>query len=104
MWVSHEELELFLASPAVDLNLVSLEIPAAPETGPEFPRNTVRCLCTCASLMKTVRRLGVRVDVCPDCHAVWLDGGELLLIANRVSLSKNDEFRTMLFNVLRAGR
>lgn len=39
--------------------------------------NTVRCLCSSRSLMKTVSRQGVAVDLCPDCGALWCDGGEL---------------------------
>lgn len=27
--------------------------------------------------MKIVNRKGVRVDLCPDCGALWFDGGEL---------------------------
>ena len=27
--------------------------------------------------MKTVKRKGVRVDLCSDCGGMWFDGGEL---------------------------
>lgn len=27
--------------------------------------------------MREVNRLGVQIDVCPECRGVWLDGGEL---------------------------
>ncbi|MFZ5813716.1 MAG: zf-TFIIB domain-containing protein [Bacillota bacterium] len=27
--------------------------------------------------MREVDRRGVRIDVCPECRGVWLDGGEL---------------------------
>lgn len=31
----------------------------------------------CDVPMKEVERLGVLIDVCPDCKGVWLDRGEL---------------------------
>lgn len=38
--------------------------------------NQMRCpLCNVA--MREVDRRGVRIDVCPECRGVWLDGGEL---------------------------
>lgn len=36
----------------------------------------VRCP-LCAVPMREVERRGVRIDVCPECRGVWLDGGEL---------------------------
>lgn len=31
----------------------------------------------CSVAMREVDRRGVRIDVCPECRGVWLDGGEL---------------------------
>ncbi len=31
----------------------------------------------CNVPMREVERRGVRIDVCPECRGVWLDGGEL---------------------------
>lgn len=31
----------------------------------------------CNVSMREVDRRGVRIDVCPECRGVWLDGGEL---------------------------
>ncbi|MFZ5823653.1 MAG: zf-TFIIB domain-containing protein, partial [Bacillota bacterium] len=31
----------------------------------------------CNVAMREVDRRGVRIDVCPECRGVWLDGGEL---------------------------
>lgn len=31
----------------------------------------------CNTPMNEVQRRGVFIDVCPNCRAVWLDGGEL---------------------------
>ena len=89
--MSDDQLESFLALRVVDAGLLSLKIPAPSETVPTFPRDTARCLCARFPLMKTVRRLGVRIDICPDCRAVWLDGGELLLLAERASRAKNKD-------------
>jgi Zn-finger nucleic acid-binding protein len=39
----------------------------------------------CRTGMKEIAREGVTIDMCPDCHGVWLDRGELqkLLDASR---------------------
>ena len=39
--------------------------------------DTIRCVCGTEALMKTVKRKGISIDVCPDCGGVWFDGGEL---------------------------
>ncbi|HYG57494.1 MAG TPA: zf-TFIIB domain-containing protein [Symbiobacteriaceae bacterium] len=31
----------------------------------------------CNTAMREIDRRGVRIDVCPECRGVWLDGGEL---------------------------
>lgn len=31
----------------------------------------------CNVAMREVDRRGIRIDVCPECRGVWLDGGEL---------------------------
>jgi Zn-finger nucleic acid-binding protein len=38
----------------------------------------------CRTGMRQVERNGVKFEVCPECHGVWLDGGELeALLAER---------------------
>ncbi|MBP2018181.1 Zn-finger nucleic acid-binding protein [Symbiobacterium terraclitae] len=46
----------------------------------------------CNVPMREVERRGVRLDVCTECHGVWLDGGELdkLLAAGQ---AWEDEYR-----------
>ncbi len=43
----------------------------------------------CHMPMKEVPRFGVLLDVCPRCHGVWLDGGELEKV-----ISMTREFRS----------
>jgi Zn-finger nucleic acid-binding protein len=104
MWVSGSQLQVFLASSAVDLNLGSLKIPASSEHQSKPPRGSARCLCTHAAQMKTVRRLGVAVDICPVCGATWLDGGELFRMANAQSWQQQrnqDSTSILLFQIFR---
>lgn len=99
MWVSDQELQTFLASPAVSLDFISLKIPAGAQIASARPSNAVRCLCNGAPRMQTVRRLGARVDVCPECRAIWLDGDELLTLGENVPRAQ-DDFRTALLRTL----
>ena len=39
----------------------------------------------CGSIMTTVKRYDVEIDICDNCHGVWLDRGELNKIINEVS-------------------
>ncbi len=41
------------------------------------------CLC-CYEPMNEVWHLGVLIDICPHCHGVWLDPGELEKMCNSV--------------------
>ena len=43
----------------------------------EPAHNSARCVCEHRPLMDTVERGGVRIDACPVCNGIWLDGGEL---------------------------
>jgi len=46
--------------------------------------DTARCCCDGKPLMRTLERDGVRIDICPECSALWLDRGELqALLENR---------------------
>lgn len=38
----------------------------------------------CQSGMKTIDREGVQLDMCPQCHGVWLDRGELQKLIDNV--------------------
>lgn len=50
-------------------------------------------LCSCAGVaMKTFKRDGVTLDLCPECNAVWFDAGEL----ERVVVENRRRFTTTL--------
>ncbi len=38
----------------------------------------------CQSGMKEINREGVQIDMCPQCHGVWLDRGELQKLMDAV--------------------
>lgn len=39
----------------------------------------------CDTKMKAIEKLGVEIDICPDCKGVWLDRGELDKIIEMVN-------------------
>lgn len=46
--------------------------------------DTAHCCCEGKPLMRTLERDDVRIDICPECGALWLDRGELqALLDNR---------------------
>jgi|GEM_PF-1966929 len=49
----------------------------------------------CNFLMLRREQQGVQIDLCPDCKAVWLDGGEIVHIgqASRRNLKKSQKAR-----------
>ena len=86
LWVSGAALRSFLTSAQVSLNVPSLKLPAASDSAPRIHArdDAPRCLCDGTTLMDRKKRLGVQIDVCPHCHAIWLDGGELLGLVNGI--------------------
>lgn len=44
----------------------------------------------CNSEMKKKRYEGILIDLCPTCEGIWLDCGELDMIRNRESMSKEE--------------
>ena len=74
LWIGRRDLEDYLRSP-----FESWKLPGAgtAPTGVTVAHEAVRCRCSSAPLMRTVAQESVIVDVCPDCGAVWFDGGEL---------------------------
>ena len=46
----------------------------------------------CTSNMQEMAKVGVFIDVCPECKGVWLDRGELDKILNRIrELGREEE-------------
>ncbi|MEE9563168.1 MAG: zf-TFIIB domain-containing protein [Thermoanaerobaculia bacterium] len=74
LWLSGYDLAALLRSPYESWKLPWAEL-SVPETA--IFQEKVRCLCRSRALMKIVGREGIRVDLCPDCGALWFDGGEL---------------------------
>ena len=74
LWISGYDMASLMRSPYESWKLPWPEKAGGASTTVD---NTVRCLCTSRSLMTTLSRKGVAVDVCPECRALWFDGGEL---------------------------
>lgn len=74
LWISGYDLAALVRSPYESWKLPWVEMF---ESDVRYVEDTVRCVCGEHSLMKTVTRKGVRVDLCPDCGGLWFDGGEL---------------------------
>lgn len=81
LWLSGHDLAALLRSPYESWKLPWSEMYA---TGTTIVDNTLRCLCPSRSLMRTVDRKGVSVDLCPDCGGLWFDGGELEQIIRKL--------------------
>lgn len=81
LWISGYDLAALLRSPHESLKL---PWPKRPDGFRTTVDNTARCLCPARSLMRTVERQGVYVDLCPECEALWCDGGELEEIIHRM--------------------
>jgi uncharacterized protein len=45
----------------------------------------------CNVSMQAVQRVGVELDICPQCRGVWLDRGELEKILDQERARLNDE-------------
>jgi Zn-finger nucleic acid-binding protein len=77
IWVSGASLRTLLTLPApsgthhTPAQLGALKL--AQRDTPECPH----CSGTMPQLMQPVQRSGVEIDVCPQCHSVWMDDGEL---------------------------
>jgi len=80
IWVEAADLDSYLEVPSE-----SWKLPLPKADGADVPRhdNSARCLCAGSPWMETRKRDGVKVDVCPQCNGVWLDGGELALLLER---------------------
>ena len=74
LWISGYDLARLLKS---QFGTWKLPWPEVPESGVTVVDDTARCNCEAGSLMKTVKRKGIKVDLCPECRGVWFDGGEL---------------------------
>lgn len=86
LWISQADLESFLSSPAESWKLGAL--PAGGST--LLVPDSARCLCAERPLMRTATRDDIRVDVCPACGGVWLDGGELQEMVRRAEAEERD--------------
>lgn len=47
----------------------------------------------CGVPMREVNRRGVKIDVCPECRGVWLDGGELERLLEGAETWEDEDFR-----------
>ena len=74
------DLQSFLKAPVESWKLPVLEVGRADLV---YSDNSARCVCSSGVLMETKKRNGIAVDVCPECRAVWLDGGELAQLLDR---------------------
>jgi hypothetical protein len=46
---------------------------------------------TCGTKMNEIEKYGIEIDTCPSCRGVWLDGGELDKIIERVGKEEKYE-------------
>jgi Zn-finger nucleic acid-binding protein len=73
LWISGYDVAALLRSPYESWKLPWSEMRVL-ETA--LFQEEARCLCRSRARMKIVEREGIRVDLCPDCGALWFDGGE----------------------------
>jgi hypothetical protein len=55
----------------------------------------------CGADLKEVEQHSVKVDICPDCHGLWLDAGEIDIL--RTSTKKGATFVDDLFGMFSRG-
>lgn len=76
---------------AQELQRLSSRLASPPGSYPagqiEILEDTALCSCAGQPLMNRIVRDEMSIDVCPSCHAIWLDAGELqcLLAAQRTA-------------------
>lgn len=52
----------------------------------------------CHAEMHTRDRHGVEIDLCPNCHGIWLDRGELEQIVERARSARMPDDRESISN------
>lgn len=84
LWISQSDLESYLQSP-----FESWKLGALPAGGSNLIKpDSATCLCADGAVMQTVTREDIRIDVCPACGGVWLDGGELQELVRRAEIEE----------------
>ena len=78
IWLDREQLVRMVRNPTGTV------VPSKPTAPVRLPASGARACPDCAGSVLTARIVdGVEIDVCPRCHGIWLDSGELDLIVAR---------------------
>ena len=100
LWISRADLESFLRMPSESWKLGALPSGGSTLLVPD----SAHCLCEDRPLMSTATQDDVRIDLCPSCGGVWLDGGELQELLRRAEAEekdpRNDVAQTLIFTVI----
>ena len=78
----------------------SWNLPDGPGKGePAWDLAVVRC--PCGAEMRETRREGVKIDICPECRSVWLDGGEIAALRRGPAFRPTGRAGDFAFKILK---
>lgn len=101
IWLYRSQLLEILSqvSSKVEGDLKTVEEDGHAEIGNTFaPSRVLRCCPECSKEMENFQfeETGIWIDGCPDGHGIWLDNGELRLLAARTNSVRSEDSGTVL--------
>jgi len=99
IWFDAGELDKVLNNDAIDFEHIDVgrkELAGAgltKEMIDEFSEKTGKCPhCADGTIMTKVKSKDVLIDMCPKCHGLWLDGGDIQHLRHRTLVNIRDFF------------